>query len=89
MTDKIKLPPLPEDDIEHDGYGKLYKYGHSDAQLRARDLEVVRAVLEAAAKECESRSRYHPADTPIERAMLAESKYCAYDIRALEFKHHE
>ena len=88
----IKLPPLPEDDIEHDGYGKLYKYGHSDAQLRARDLEVARVVLEAAAKVLTEHQ------IPVGNSAAGEMacrwtydalKECRDDIRNLEFKHHE
>lgn len=52
MTTPILLPPLPDDDIEHDGYNGSYKYGHSDDQLRARDLEVARVVLEGAKNAC-------------------------------------
>ena len=46
MADPIKLPPLPKLSAN--------KHYYTADQLRARDLEVARCVLEAAAEECES-----------------------------------
>ncbi len=62
----ITLPPLPVPDT----WDKRYK----PDQLRARDLEVARLVLESAAKVC---GRY------------SEGQWLASSIRALEVKHHE
>ena len=60
----IKLPPLPN--------FRDWPYRHEE--LRARDLEVARVVLEAAAKVCD---RY------------TEGQWLAEQIRTLELKHHE
>lgn len=44
MTDPIILPPLPMLDLSRDNL-----YGYTADQLRARDMEIARLVLEAAA----------------------------------------
>ena len=59
----ILLPPLPPGDLS-------ISYG---AQLRARDIEVARVVLEAAAKVCDVR--------------FPASIAAAHAIRALGFTH--
>lgn len=59
MADPIKLPPLPKHTmLGLDQYGSPSKYGWSADQLRARDLEVARVVLEAAANVCENPGPY-------------------------------
>lgn len=74
----------------------------SDAQLRARDQEIVRCVLQAAAKVCEDkakaaaemRSRLMDSDhhrhetTRVCNVIENTSSNCVHLIRALEF-HHE
>ena len=61
----ITLPPLPEPS----GYDDR----HTEAQLRARDLEIARLVLEAAADWCKGRGHLVTADV----------------LRSLEVRHHE
>ena len=65
----IKLPPLPE--RETDG---LRSWWTAD-QVRARDLEVAKCVLEAAAQVCENPGPYWDWDD------------FTNAVRALEFKH--
>ena len=72
MTNTIPLPPLPDPLIQHRATFATI-IGYTADQLRARDQEIVRAVLEAAAKI----AAQHKAPNT-ERA-----------IRALEFTHHE
>jgi len=56
--------------------------------LRARDLEIVRLVLEAAAMSCERYAKNRLDDeAPI--AYVYGAKDCAASIRALEVRHHE
>ena len=68
----------------------------SQGQLRARDLEVAKLVLEAAAKACEeqrdrSKAAYDKAkrdrDLQIYHHAATTAKWCADAIRALEFRH--
>lgn len=68
----IPLPPLPPQDCRYD---RITKVGYTPDALRARDQEIVRCVLEAAAKYLDNvhATRLH--------------KF-ANAIRALEF-HHE
>ena len=68
----IKLPPLPN--------FRDWPYTHEE--LRARDLEVARVVLEAAANFCDDEYR-----TPDGWGTTAADRRCAAGIRALEFKH--
>ena len=68
-------------------------------QLRARDLEIVRLVLEAAAKECEKRERVigelHADQKPgteafwMVQGVMSASLRNAEHIRAMEVRHHE
>ena len=78
MADPIKLPPLPN--------FRDWPYTHEE--LRARDLEVARVALEAAAKAFEAE-----VDTWDEMRKRGYSgairRKGATAIRALEFKHHE
>jgi hypothetical protein len=67
----ILLPPLP---LPHFGAPWNPPMVFTEDQLRARDLEVAKAVLEGAAKVC---GRY------------SEGQWFASSIRALEVKHHE
>lgn len=82
----IPLPPLPDEFLMHPTQGECY----TADQLRARDLEIARVVLEAAARtarlcECD---RYEPGSET--RRAWNEGTIDAEDaIRALEFKHHE
>lgn len=86
----IKLPPLPAPLRARifDGMASVY----SPDQLRARDLEVAKAVLEAAAKVLTEHQ------IPVGNSAAGEMacrwtydalKECRDDIRNLEFKHHE
>ena len=68
MTDPIILPPLPMLDLSRDNL-----YGYTADQLRARDMEIARLVLEAAADFMK---------------MEGFGGY-AIAIRALEVRHHE
>ena len=75
----------------------------NDAQLRARDQEIVRCVLQAAAKMCHdiSATRYgeYKGRKPNPNGLRAYDPYldgmadgaseCEDAIRALEFTHHE
>ena len=72
----ITLPPLPERNP------RSYKWTEREKQeLRARDIEVARLVLEAAAKEFDRRAPPGTGFyTPEEPAEI---------IRALEVRHHE
>ena len=71
----IPLPPLP---------GWAY---HTVHELRARDQEIVRCVLQAAAKVCDEIR--HPWGYSAETADWTRgTDHCADAIRALEF-HHE
>jgi hypothetical protein len=76
MTTPILLPPLPE---------PMYVFYatpmYSDAQLRARDLEVAQFVLEGAAELCQN-----------ERLMFGDEEWnirceLAQAMRALEVRH--
>jgi len=72
----IPLPPLPHWNEE------MYRQ-----QIRARDQEIVRCVLQAAAKVCDEIR--HPWGYSAETADWTRgTDHCADAIRALEF-HHE
>lgn len=87
---KIVLPPLPRPNSA--GY-----YYISDGELRARDLEVARVVLEAAAKVCEAESLYRnsrekcpwPGDTnpAIQGHKAVTAHKLEHAIRALKISH--
>lgn len=74
MSNAIPLPPLPETHM-HDG---VPTHWLSSGFLRARDQEIVRCVLEAAAGEASSFA-----------SVTYNSWHIANAIRALEFTHHE
>lgn len=88
----ITLPPLPEPVNKH-GFNCIQTLD----QLRARDLEVARAVLEAAANVCAQRENaveeMHGKQQPGTEAfwmtagVTSASKRNAANIRALEFTH--
>jgi hypothetical protein len=79
----ITLPPLPEPVYTFDEDGNKVFYEKA-ALVRARDLEVARAVLEGAALKCEGERRLGIDD---ERAYYGD--LMAEAIRELEVKHHE
>ena len=80
----IPLPPLPEH-LHHPELQKLDAFTRE--QLRARDQEIVRCVLQAAAKVCDEIR--HPWGYSAETADWTRgTDHCADAIRALEF-HHE
>ena len=107
MADAIKLPPLPEPPAWMNDEGDVFARQetpemelslptmlYTTNQLRARDIEVARLVLEAAANLCDQQAR--------EAYKRWRSKENAYDdggcdianmlvssIRALEVHHHE
>jgi hypothetical protein len=88
MTPPILLPPLPEP-VGKVLYAGPYHHtrqteGAFDAdQLRARDLEVARLVLEAAAQAAQP-------DDPYQQDSWFRAKVDAVNcILALEIKHHE
>lgn len=104
MADAIKLPPLPEPPAWMNDEGDVFARQetpemelslptmlYTTNQLRARDIEVARLVLEAAAKSCEQQAdrirnlrntwEQETAASPLDHAALL--------IRALEVRHHE
>ncbi len=79
MADPIILPKLPHpvmNALLGDDWADLF----TADQLRARDMEIARLVLEASAKVADGFS-------PSERQSYIE--YCPDAIRALEVRHHE
>ena len=87
MADPITLPPLPEPVYTYDEDGNKVFYEKASL-VRARDLEVARIVLEAAAMSCERYAKNRLDDeAPI--AYVYGAKDCATSIRALEVRHHE
>lgn len=79
MSNPIILPPLPEPVYTYDEDGNKVFYEKASL-VRARDIEVVRLVLEAAAKVADGFS-------PSERQSYIE--YCPDAIRKMEVRHHE
>ena len=81
MADKIKLPPLP---IGEDCY-EVMSWG----DIRARDLEVAKCVLEAAAQRLETQAAN--IDRLVSRdswdASASSVRQGACYVRALEIKH--
>ena len=87
----IPLPPLPDEFMMHPTQGECY----TADQLRARDQEIVRTVLEAAANECRAIELAAWREYKIGRKTSAHTEgrsdgagECAAVIKALEF-HHE
>ena len=87
----IPLPPLPETHM-HDG---VPTHWLSSGFLRARDQEIVRCVLQAAANECRAIELAAWREYKIGRKTSAHTEgrsdgagECAAVIKALEF-HHE
>ena len=88
----ITLPPLPEPVYTFDEDGNKVFYEKA-ALVRARDLEVARLVLEAAAKNCDDaairlfsgKSRVNQVDRHVAEVLRDKAKA----IRALEVKHYE
>ena len=78
MADTIKLPPLPEPvyTIDEDGNKVFY---HKARLVRARDIAVVRAVLEAALKAINPTRYANEADRSI-----AWDHYHAIDALKIE-----
>ena len=111
MTTPILLPPLPVHTLDREevysgiAVNKVCTVLYYTAdQLRARDLEVARVVLEAAANACEAASTLHrdqykgrvPYPNPAVKAydpyldgLSDGAGECADTIRNLEVKHHE
>ena len=100
----IPLPPLPRPDAVTEIYtGHGYKDVWTAATVRARDQEIVRCVLQAAAKMCHDicATRYgeYKGRKPNPNGLRAYDPYldgmadgaseCEDAIRALEFTHHE
>lgn len=88
----IPLPPLPEH-LHHPELQKLDAFTRE--QLRARDQEIVRCVLQAAANECRAIELAAWREYKIGRKTSAHTEgrsdgagECAAVIKALEF-HHE
>lgn len=80
----IPLPPLPRHDKVYSnrwGDGSDATYWYSPETLRARDLEVARVVLEAAANVC----RDFAATDSLSNYGLVMARL----IDELEFKHHD
>lgn len=88
MANPLILPPLPNPE---------YFDSYTADQLHARDIEVARLALEAAAKECEKRERVigelHADQKPgteafwMVQGVMSASRRNAEHIRALEVKH--
>ncbi len=76
MTTPILLPPLPDEFLMHPTQGECY----TADQLRARDLETARAVLEAVKDACAPSGPWHHYETASE---------CRAKIDALKVKHYE
>ena len=72
----IALPKLPMLDLGRDNL-----YGYTADQLRARDIEVARLVLEAAAKVCRD---FHATDSLSNYGLVM-----ARMIDEVEVRHHE
>jgi len=80
MTDPIILPPLPEPVYTYDEDGNKVFYEKASL-VRARDLEVARVALKAAADLVDGNAAYCSGQTA---AILGSN---ADAIRALEVKH--
>ena len=73
---KIKLPPIRSTGGKHSSF--------TDDELRARDLQIAAAVLEAAADFCTD--DYHTSNG---WGITTADRRCAYGIRALQVEHDE
>jgi hypothetical protein len=92
MTTPIILPKLPRPNSAGHHY-------IGDHELRARDLEVARVVLEGAAKACDAvaidaTSEKRMKFLSVQGQAIYEGMYggainCAAGVRNLEIKHHE
>jgi hypothetical protein len=85
----IPLPPLPPTDkilkIANDIDENIeYVHYYNSDTLRARDLEVARAVLEGAANLCKQN-----AERWVDYRACYVANECAKAISILEVKHHE
>ena len=99
----IPLPPLPDSSGRVRLIGGATESVYTAEALRARDQEIVRCVLQAAAKMCHdiSATRYgeYKGRKPNPNGLRAYDPYldgmadgaseCEDAIRALEFTHHE
>lgn len=86
----ITLPPLPKEQALG------WDFGYTADQLRARDQEIARCVLQAAANECRAIELAAWREYKIGRRTSPHTEgrsdgagECAAVIKALEFKHHE
>ena len=83
-----KFPPLPEPEalgMDFDkGWDGVRAYGFTAEQMRARDLEIWRMAMEAAAAECASRAVRMATDLQ-ERG----ARECEHAIRALPEPSHQ
>ena len=93
MTD-IKLPARAESAVKL--HGKRGKQLSPEAmsfytaqELRARDIEVARVVLEAAAKVCEAEYQEFKNGRFVYLPQFDGGQDCADAIRALEITHHD
>ena len=82
MTTTITLPPLPKPFPA--GYIAQTEYFYTAKQLRARDLEVARLVMEGAANLCKQN-----AERWVDYRACYVANECAKAISILEVKHHE
>ena len=82
MSNPIILPPLPEPAYPAGTTGMLGENTWDRHQMHARDLEVARLVLEAAAQAA------GPEDSYQDRWFAAKAD-AVKRIRALEVRHHE
>jgi hypothetical protein len=83
----ITLPPLP---LPHFGAPWNPPMVFTEDQLRARDLEVARLVLEEAAKLCRKEAAASVIGHTRKAVWQAEvAGRCAAAVDALEVKHHE
>lgn len=94
MSNAITLPPLPEPVYTYDEDGNKVYYEKAKL-VRARDQEIVRCVLQAAANECRAIELAAWREYKIGRKTSAHTEgrsdgagECAAVIKALEF-HHE
>ena len=82
----ITLPPLPDEFLMHPTQGECY----TADQLRARDLEVARFVLEAAAKaldRLDKQARRYFAEKGSAGMPEYDAVDCAREIRNLKVNH--
>ena len=82
----IKLPALPalKDYLNSDDGTPVDHW--FDRRVRARDIEVARVVLEAAAEVCDAEATLTPAGTALYEGVWGGATNCAAAIRAIKIE---